>query len=171
MASPKKRLRPIYMVVRRLIDPDTGALVGALVPSSDIDSRLMRQKRIRVGQEVRADLKRPRNSKYHRLVHVLGMMMIEHVEAFASMDTHEAIKRLQRESGICCEEQEIEVPGFGKLVVKVAQSIAFDEMEEGEFRRLYEGICDFVGEKYWPGLDADKIEEIVGVMPQYRSVA
>lgn len=173
MGSEKRKrpIRPVYMVARRLIDPETGEEVGALVPASAIDSRLIRQKKIKVGQEVRADIKRPRNSGYHRLVHVLGMMMTDHVDGFNGMSSHEAIKRLQRESGICCEEQSIDVPGVGSLVVKVARSIAFDEMEEGDFRRLYEGICDFVAVNYWPGLNLEKIEEMASVMPSGRGAA
>lgn len=169
--AAKKRTRPVYMTVRRLVDPETGEVVGALVPSSPIDRRLVREKGIRAGQEVRVEIKKPRNSGFHRLVHVLGAMMVDHVEAFTGATAHEAIKRLQRESGICCDEQEIEVPGLGKLVVKVAQSLAYDEMDEVDFRRLFEGICDYVCARYWPDLDRDAIEQQAGLMQQYREVA
>jgi hypothetical protein len=51
----KRARRPIYLVVRKLVDPDTGELVGALVPANDVDARLMRERKFHVNREVRAD--------------------------------------------------------------------------------------------------------------------
>ena len=164
--SRRRTVKPIYMVCRKLVNPETGEFVGALVPSSAVDSRLLRQKKVGLGKEFRVEIKKPRSARFHRLVHVLGMLMVDQVEAFTGVSSHEAIKRLQRETGICCEQQDIEVPGFGKLVVNVAQSLAFDEMDETEFRRLFKGICRHVAEKYWPGLTEEQIEAQAGVMTE-----
>ncbi len=169
-AAKKRSTRPIYLTPQRLVNPETGEVVKALVPCSAIDRRLLNEKRLRVGDEVRADLKNRRNVKFHRLVHALGIMLVEHIEAFHGLNCHDAIKRVQRESGICCEQQDIDVPGVGKLVVNVAQSIAFDCMDEGEFQYLWEGICRHVAEKYWPDLTEEQIADQAGLMPD-RQVA
>lgn len=167
---PKKRqakkARPVYFAVRRLVDPATGEEVGALVPRHRIDQRLMRERNYRVGDELRADLKKPRNAKFHRLVHALGGLVADQIEAFQGMGCHDAIKRLQRETGICCEVQTIDLPGIGKLDVSVAQSLAFDEMEEGDFYRLWQGICRHLCERYWPGMTEDQIGQMVDLMPE-----
>jgi hypothetical protein len=162
----KKASRPIYFQVRRLVDPATGEEVGALIPHHRIDQRLMRERSYRVGDELRADLKKPRNVKFHRLVHALGGLVVDQIEAFQGLGCHDAIKRLQRETGICCEVQTIELPGIGKLDVSVAQSLAFDEMDEGEFYRLWQGICRHLCDRYWPGLNQDQIETMIDLMPE-----
>lgn len=161
----KKSTRPVYMTPRRLVDPATGEAVAALVPVSDLDRHLLRQRKVSVGREYRVTVEQARNSRFHRLVHALGLLVTQNVDAFASMDSHAAIKRLQRESGLFCEEQEIDIPGLGRLVVKVAQSLAFDAMDEADFRTLYQGICRHVAEEYWPGLDESTVEAMAGLMP------
>lgn len=191
--SPKKPVRPIHFVVCRLIDPETGESVGALRPSSGIDAYLMRQRGFRVGQEVRADPKQPRNPKFNRLVHVLGQYLVEHVEGFENLDSHGAIKRVQLEADVCCELVEIDaspvvtailavadsllgaaaarmlaavLPDIKTVPVKQAKSLSFDSMPEHQFRQVWEAICRHVAEHYWPDLTEDTIEAMAGLMPQ-----
>lgn len=190
-ASPSRKR--IYFTVRELADPDTGELVGALVPSSPVDRALMRRRKFAKGHEVRADLTKARNPKFHRLVHALGLMVSEHVEAFQDMDAHETLKQLQVEANVCCEVQTINatpvvaavlkaaesllggaaarmlqavLPEIKTIEVKVAQSMAFDEMDETEFRRLFDRICRYVAETYWPDLDQETITAMAGMMPE-----
>jgi len=166
MKQPKKSTRPVYFVIRRLVDPYTGEELGALVPRHQIDRRLMRERAYRVGDDLRADLKKPRNVKFHRMVHALGGILADNIEAFHGMDCHAVIKRLQRESGICCEEQEVDIPGIGKLVIKVAMSLSFDDMDEGAFYQLWQGICRHVVTKYWPDFTEEQISEMTELMPE-----
>lgn len=167
MSKKRKRApRPVYFTVRRLVDPATGEEVKALAPRGWADRRLMNERSYRVGDEVRVTLSKPRNYQFHKLVHQLGSMMVIHVEALQGLDSHEAIKRLQRESGICCEEQEIEIPGLGSLTVKVARSIAFDSMDEADFQHLWTGICDHIARTYWPDLSGEEIADMAELMPR-----
>lgn len=166
MTKRKKDPRPVHFKIKRLIDPATGEEIGALVPLHGIDKRLMRERAYRVGDELRADLKKPRNPKFFRLVHSLGALVADHIEAFHGMDCHAAIKRLQRESGICCEEQEVEIPNLGKLVIKVASSISFESMDEGAFHQFWRGICQHIIATYWHGIEQQRIDEMVGLMPE-----
>lgn len=166
MKPAKKPSRPIYFVIRRLVDPHTGEEVGALVPRHQIDRRLMRERAYRIGDDLRADLKKPRNVKFHRMVHALGGILADHIEDFHGMDCHAVIKRLQRESGICCEEQEVDIPGVGKLVIKVAMSLSFDDMDEGAFYQLWQGICRHIAAKYWPDFTEEQISSMVDLMPE-----
>lgn len=144
----KRARRPIYMVVRKLVDPDTGESLGALVPAHDIDARLLRERNFHVGREVRAELKQPRVEWQHRLIHKIGTLMVDNVEGWEQLKSHDAVKRLQRESGVCCEEMEVDIPGVGRLMVKQAESLAFDEMEQDRFEQLFEGITQHIGAKY-----------------------
>lgn len=171
----KRASRPIYMVVRRLLDPVTRQELGALVPEHEVDSELMRARGYRVGQELRAELKAPRDAWRHRLLHKIGRLMVENVDGWEALDTHEAVKRLQREASVCCDQVDMDAtavvsavlaaadaafgPGAAKLLrevlpriesipVTVARSLAFDCMDEDEFRRLFEGITQHIGTHY-----------------------
>src|SRR5690606_8542853 len=93
-------------------------------------------------------LKQPREAWKHRLIHKIGALMVDNVEGWEHLDSHDAVKRLQRESGVCCEELEIDVPGVGRLMVKQAESLAFDEMENDRFETLFNGITKHIGDHY-----------------------
>ena len=144
----KRARRPIYLLVRKLVDPATGEEVGALVPANEIDARLLRERKFHVGREVRAELKQPRVEWQHRLIHKIGTLMVDNVEGWEQLKSHDAVKRLQRESGVCCEEMEVDIPGVGRLMVKQAESLSFDEMEQDRFAQLFEGIAHHIGERY-----------------------
>lgn len=144
----KRARRPIYLVVRRLVDPATGESVGALVPAHPIDARLLKERKFHVDREVRGELKQPRNAKFHRLAHAVGNLLVENVDAFASLSGHDALKHVQREAGVCCDTMDIDLGTLGRVPVKVPRSIAFDEMEEGEFVQFFEGVTAYIGEHY-----------------------
>ena len=148
-AKAKRARRPVYLVVRKLMDPDTGEVIGALVPAHPIDQRLLKERKFHVNREVRAELKQPRNVAFHRLAHAVGHLLVDNVEEFRDLTSHEALKRLQREAGVCCEPFEIDLgPVLGKVTAMQARSLAFDELEEDEFRTFFDGITAWIGEHY-----------------------
>lgn len=144
----KRARRPIYLLVRKLVNPATGEEVGALVPANEIDARLLRERKFHVGREVRAELKQPRNPAFHRLVHAVGNLLVDNVEEFREHDAHGAIKAIQTKTGVCCEPLEIDLGSLGRVTAQVARSLAFDEMAEDEFHQLFEAITAYIGEHY-----------------------
>lgn len=162
--KPKRPRRPVYFRVERLVRPDTGEEVGALVPRYACDLRAMRERKYVVGAELRAELKRPRNPAFHRLVHALGGMAVDQIDGFGDLDAHAAVKRLQREAGVACEEMMIDLGPLGQVPVKVPRSIAFDEMDDGEFSELFRGICRHIAATYWPGMSEDEIAQQAELM-------
>lgn len=148
LKKQKRARRPIYLVVQRLIDPATGVEVGALVPANGIDQRLMRERKFSVGKEIRAELKQSRNPAFHRLAHAVGNLLVDNVEEFRDLNGHEALKRVQVKSGVCCEPVEFDLGALGKVPVNMPRSIAFDEMEESEFKAFFEGITQYIGDNY-----------------------
>ncbi len=144
----KRARRPVYATVRRVADLETGEERLAILAAHPIDRRLMKERGYRVGDELRIEIKRPRNPAFHRLLHAIGGLMVDNVEDFRDLDSHEAIKRLQRESGVCCEPMEIDLGQLGKVPVNVPQSLAFDEMDESDFERLFKGITQHIEDKY-----------------------
>jgi len=144
----KRSRRPIYMHVLPAIDRDTGEEFLAFRASHPIDRRLMKERGFRRGDELRVEVKRKRNVKFHRLAHALGNLLVDNVEKFLGKGGHEALKEVQRESGVCCDTMDIDLGALGIVPVKVPRSLAFDEMEEDEFARFFEGITAHIAEHY-----------------------
>lgn len=159
--AAKRAKRPVYFTLERLVRPSTGEEIKALVCRSGVDRREMQSRKYRVGDEIRAELSKPRNIKFHGLAHALGKLAVDQIEGFSDLNAHDALKRMQRESGVQCESQEIELPGVGKFTLNVARSMAFDEMEEGDFAELFEGVVRHIRSKYWPTLTDEQIEQFV----------
>lgn len=160
---PKPTQRPMWVRVARMVVPGTGELVGAFLPAHHSDASEMRARKLSIGEVLRADFRKRRNPMFFRLAHALARHVAENNEGFevecAAEDWHKVLKRLQRESGICCKEQEIELPGIGKLVVKVAESLSFDTLDETEFDRIFRGIAEHICRTYWPQSTPEAIEE------------
>jgi hypothetical protein len=154
--KPDKRpkIQPVYLVARKLIDPDTGEVVGALVAASPWDAKRLREMKLGADQ-IRAELKKPRNVKFHRLAHALGNLLAEHAPQFAGLSGHSALKEAQKLAGVCCDILEIDLGPFGKVPVKVAKSIAFDSMSEYDFGELFVGVTRWLDENVAPGLAED----------------
>lgn len=144
--TKKPKRQPVYLEARRLVDPATGEEIGALVPASPYDSRRLRALKLGQGQGLRAELSKPRNVRFHRLVHALGQLLADHWPAFAGLPAHEAIKRAQMESGTACDVQELDLGPLGRVGAKVPRSLAFDSMDEAEFGELFAGLTRWIDE-------------------------
>lgn len=168
-AKAKKRPdRPIYMRLRKLVDPQTGEMIKAFCADSSIDQWICRERDYKVGDRVRCDIKQPRNVKFHRLVHALGRVVAEQVDKFQGLDAHTTIKKLQLDAGVCCTYEAFDIPDLGRVTRLVPESIAFDYMTEERFKEFWRGICQHLIANYWPGLTEEAIENMTGLMPGER---
>jgi hypothetical protein len=160
---PKKRpRRPIYLRCEVLVRPETGEAVRAWTALTKWDARAMKDRGYHAGTEVRAEMKKPRNPMFHRLAHAMGALMVDQHAAFEGTSAHDALKRLQMESGAACEVVEYELPdGLGTLKRKEPRSLAFDEMDEGLFQEVMRTIVAHIRAKYWPELSEDAIAELI----------
>lgn len=158
----RRARRPIYVTVRRLVDPATGEELGALVPASPMDQRLMRERKYAVGAEIRAELKQPRNSAFHRLAHAIGVLLVENVEEFQNIDSHAALKAVQAKSGVCCDPEKfvIDLGQFGRHEVErmVPRSLSYDCMSQEDFSQFFDGITAYIGEHY-AGVMLDEVRD------------
>jgi hypothetical protein len=167
-AAKKRAGRPVYMVWRPVVDQETGELIKALVADSSIDRYLCKEREYRVGDQVRCEIKKARNIKFHRLVHGLGRLVSEQIDKFQGLDAHTTIKKLQLDAGVCCTYEYFDIPDLGRVMRSVPESIAFDYMPEERFREFWRGICQHLIEKYWPTLTEEAIEAMTGLMPGER---
>lgn len=167
----RKPDKPVYFEWQHVAVLETGEKKLALVAATQWDQAALRARGYKAKQLVRATLKRPRNNVFHRLAHALGTIAVENCEGFEEMDAHDALKKLQRESGVCCEEIDFDLgPAFGIVKAKQAMSIAFDEMPEETFQLLVHGICAYLTEKYH-GVPPGALSEIIAKIEEGRQAA
>lgn len=165
-AKKKLRDRDVRLTVAKMVDPDTGELVGCLRPTHPVDMRSMRERKFTVGKELRATLRQERNPMFYRKAHVLSGWLADNVEAFSGLSQHDALKKLQELSEIGVESVEYDLPGLGKLTRTEAESLNFADMDEGRWNELWSGADGHGGWIGWlrrevfGGLDAASREEV-----------
>lgn len=159
-AKKKLRDRDVRFVVARMVDPETGEMVGCLRPSHPVDIRSMRERKFTVGKELRATLRQDRNPMFYRKAHVLAGWLADNVEGFAGLGQHDALKKLQEQSGIGCEAVEYDLPGIGKLTRTEAESLNFSDMDEGRFCELWGGWIEWLRRECWGELDSMSVQEV-----------
>lgn len=133
---------------------------GALVPADSYAASKLRERGYAMNDLLAAELVKPRNPKFNRLVHRIGQLVVANIEAFAGMEAHSAIKRLQIEGKVACEEIGIMVANYGMVIQLIPRSLSFESMDEGEYLIAARGICRTIAERYWPELDEDQIAEM-----------
>jgi hypothetical protein len=131
-----------------------------LIPADQYAASRLKEKNYKPGDVIAATLVKLRNPRFNRLVHRIGQLVTANIEAFAGLDAHTAIKRLQMEGRIACEEIGILVPGYGMVVQVIPRSLAFDSMDEGEYHEVARAICRLIAERYWLTLTPEQIEQM-----------
>ena len=137
---------------------------GGFVPADGYAQTQLRNKKLKIGDVVRCDVRKLRNQKFNRLVHRIGQLCAENIEAFSGLDAHTCIKRMQIEGKIACDEIGIMVPGYGMVIQFIPRSMSFDSMDEAEYNDCAKRICRLIAERYWPDLEPDQIEEMAECM-------
>lgn len=159
MAKAPKAM-PVYLTLRKMIDPATGKERAAFVAASDADAALMAERGFKLNAKVRADIKQPRNERFNRLVHGLGRVLAQNIDRFAGMQAHAAIKELQAESGVYCDREEFDIPGLGRLTRLQPQSLAYDSMGEEVFQDFWRQCCAYLVATDWPTLTEERLTEM-----------
>lgn len=138
---------------------------GALVPADRFAEKAFTDRKYNNGDILFGVITKPRNPKFNRLVHKIGVLCKENIEGFEHMETHAVIKRLQIESRVACDQIGIRVPGYLGLVYQwIPRSLSFQTMDEAEFHEAAKGICYHISKRYWPTLTALEIENMAEAM-------
>lgn len=149
MSKKKKPERIMFRVER-----------GALVPASELAVQALRNRGFKIGDLVSGEIKQSRNPGFHNMAHVLGALLAQNLDTFESYDAHRVLKRLQWESGVGCEEMSVNIPNMGLQVIRMPQSLSFDQMDQGEFYGVYAGLCSHVRKTYWPDMPEGELEHL-----------
>lgn len=154
---------PIELILRVMTDPATGKPRAAFVAATEADSSMLRERGFRLNTRVFAHLTFPRNPRFNRLVHGLGRLLGQNLDRFTGKLSHDVIKGLQIESGVCCNRKEIDLPGVGKLVLTEAESLSYQSMGEDRFKAFWSGVCAYVIEHDWPMLTEERLTEMAEI--------
>lgn len=156
-ASPPTKRKPQHAYLR--VEPD-----GALRCADEFTRQRIRKFKLKAGSRVRVTFSKERDYKQWKRAHQLGTLIAENLDDFAGLDSHDALKKLQRVSGVECEQSEFEVPGFGKLLLNLPRSLSYDEMDETRFQSAYSGFCRYLVDHYWQTLDEAGIESMASLV-------
>jgi hypothetical protein len=152
--KPKRKPEKIYLRV----------IKGGLVPADQFAESQLRNKNYKLGDLLKADLRKLRNSKFNRLIHKLGLLVAQNIKEFDGLDGHTCLKRLQIEGKIACDEIGILVPGYGMVIQFIPRSLSFDSMDEAEFYDAAKKMCRLIAERYWKDCHPEQIENMANCM-------
>ena len=92
---------------------------------------------------------KPRQPGFHRLAHALGDVIAANIEAFAGVEGHDVLKRLQIEADVGCDHMAVNFPGLGPCTYRTPKSLSYESMDEDEFEGVIRAMCDYVQRTYW----------------------
>lgn len=101
---------------------------GGLFPANNSDYEQL--KKLKIGQEYLAEVKRPRNAKFHRKFFALMNLVYSNQEVFETLDEVRYYITMK-----CGYYRRVKTPSGEMLLPK---SIAFAKMSQSEFDDLYE---------------------------------
>jgi hypothetical protein len=161
---------PVFCRRKEMMDPESGELVPCMVPASRTERLALDAKRVPDDAVLRVDICVPRNWKFFRKAHALAKLVAFHVEGYERFrtDSHGMLKHLQVEAGVECDVTVSDVPGIGRMQFTKARSMAFEEMEEEAFDRVYRAICQYVIDAHWPGFSVEQLAEMSGFVGDER---
>ena len=142
---------------------------GSLAPADSWAESALRTRHYRVGDLVFAEITKPRNPGFHRLAHSLGGLLAENLDAFTGLAPHAVLKRLQIEANVGCDEIALNFPGVGPCSYRVPRSLSYESLDEDAFHEVISAMCAYVAAKYWPTLDANRIERMAEIWVQERA--
>lgn len=142
---------------------------GCLEPADKFAFDELRARGYCIGDMVKADLRKPNNPKFNRLIHKIGDLCAKNLDDFQGMDAHAVLKRLQIEGGIACEETAIKVDGLGMMMHRTPKSMSFEDMEDGARSEMAKAFCAFISRKYWPSLSPEEIEAMAEIMDKVEA--
>lgn len=158
-AKRRKERIPMRVVRAGSLPPET----GVFFPADGLARGRLRARKYHVGSTVFAEFRKPRNPGFHRLAHAFGKLLSENLEAFAGLNCHWVLKRLQAESGIGCDPLAMRVHGQ-TVIANIPRSISYESMDQGEFDEVFYGLVDYVRREYWPTVKNREIVEMAEAM-------
>jgi hypothetical protein len=119
---------------------------------------MLRAKKYRVGDLVRAELSKPRYAKHHRLVFATLRKVIDNLDT--PMTEYQLLSILKIKMG----RVETFIDSASGKVYYIPESIAFDAMEEGDFSQFHKEMNRVISRDYLPGMSEAQVAELAMMM-------
>lgn len=131
--------------------------LGHLTPVDAAGEEALRK--LRFGDVVTVEVKKPRNGKHHRLYWALIGIVFDNQDRYETTEQlHNALKIA---AGIYTP---LEMPGG--VVHKVPGSISFESMDQTAFSQFYDRVCDLIAQHFLPGVSVEdlkaEVEQMIG---------
>jgi hypothetical protein len=133
---------------------------GGFAPADPYAASRLRERGYHVDDIVGCTFKKLNNPAFNRLLHRIGQLCAQNIEAFSGMEAHQILKRLQYEGNIHCEEMPVVVNGLGMVVARWPLSLDFETVDDGQRHVIARAFCRWIAEKYWPGMTEDQVAEM-----------
>lgn len=116
------------------------------------------------GVLIEAETKEPRNGKFHRLFFALVNLVFQNQEVWPTQEL--LLVALKIGAGHYTANY-FKLPDGQVVMTPTPKSISFAKMDETEFSKFFDRICDVVIKDYWADMTREEIKadvaEIVGI--------
>ena len=127
-----------------------------LIPCDDAASAALAK--IKHGDAVQVEIKRPRNIWHHRKFFALLNLVFENQDKYE--EPEHLLAALKASVGHCDF-----LPGKDGMLVAVPKSIAFHKMDQTAFNEFYDRCVDKIARHFLPGVDSEalrrEVEELI----------
>jgi hypothetical protein len=153
---PRRRLkkskpteRAVIGLVRKVIDPDTGEEIKAIVGYTPMDKRLMQEMQLRVGDIVVMDIFKERNRRFWGLWHKLAEFVADNTEEYNGLRQHDMLKQLQLDARVHCELRDFTLEDGSTLRAWQPKSLNFFDTDETEAQAIWMQLCGYVARRFF----------------------
>lgn len=131
--------------------------LNGLAPADVAGEEALRK--VKLGDFVTVEVKKPRNGKHHRLYWAL-VGVVHH-----NQDRYETTEQLHSALKIAAGHYDLLTMPSGQEY-KIPRSIAFDKMDQVEFSQFYDRVCGLIAKHFLPGVSVDdlkaEVEQMIG---------
>lgn len=114
------------------------------------------------GETVMIEMRRPRNIKHHRMFWALMTIVWDNMDHERYPSVEDLVAAIKISAGL---RTRIELPN-GEVGF-IPGSIAFHKMDQVEFGKFYDRVCDLIAKYFLPGVSTDdlraEVETMIGV--------
>lgn len=136
--------------------------LGSLRPIDDFGLQTLRK--IKNGDAVTVEIRRPRNLAHHKMFWALMTIVHENMDEARYPTVEDLVSAIKIAAGL---RTRIVLPSGD--VGFIPGSIAFHKMSQDEFSAFYDRVCDLIAKHFLPGVTSEQLRAEVETMTGMRS--
>lgn len=136
--------------------------LGSLRPIDDFGLQTLRK--IKNGDAVTVEIRRPRNLAHHKMFWALMTIVHENMDEARYPTVEDLVSAIKIAAGL---RTRIVLPSGD--VGFIPGSIAFHKMDQSQFSEFYDRVCDLIAKHFLPGVTSEQLRAEVETMTGMRS--